>query len=197
MPPSETVVRSTLGPYEGRIRRCIDRAWADFLTIPVRHRFRFARTRANVVFDLIAGYALAEFDEDQNVRIIQKDETVKLLIGDAILLRIKKANEAGLGSNIPTQSVLEFVCQEPEIPGLLPDVYRIEVCYVEDVSGAEIASVSVTARDNDVKLWSYEIGHAESGSADIMPFPKLPDDDSPPEIAPRKSDDEKKTDDEG
>jgi hypothetical protein len=197
MPPSENLVRSMLGPFEQRIRSCIERAWADYLTIPIRHKFRFARTRANIVFDLIAGDVLDEFDGEPRVRVIQRDETIKLLVDGILLLRIKKANEAGLGSNISTQAVLEFVCQEPEIPGLLPDLHKIEVCYFEDAAGAEIGSVFVTARDNDVKLWSYKIGRAEPDSAEIIPFPRAPDDDAPPEIAPRKSDAEKNIDGEG
>jgi hypothetical protein len=114
MPPSESFVRSTLGPFEQRLRTCIDRAWADYLTISIRHKFRFTRTRANIVFDLIAGNVLVELDE-----------TIKLLVDDVLLLRIKKANEAGLGSNISTQAVIELVSQEPEIPRLLPDLHKI------------------------------------------------------------------------
>jgi hypothetical protein len=167
------------------------------LTIPVRHKFRYARTRANIVFDLIAGEIAAEFDGEPRIHIINRDETVKLLVDDRLLLRIKKANDDGLGSNIPTQAVLEFVCQEPDIPGLLGDLHKIEICYFEDATGAEIGAVFVTARDNNTKLWSYEIGRPEAASATIIPFPTGPADETPPEIAPRKIDPEKDADSEG
>lgn len=197
MPLSEDFVRSRLRPFEHRISKIIVAAWNDFLSIGVRHKFLYSRTRANIVFDLIAGGAIVEFNSDPNVRIIQQDETIKILVDDTILLRIKKASDDGLGSNIPTQSVLAFVCQEPDIPGLLPDIYKVEICYFEDAIGAEIASVRVTARDDDVMLWSYEICKAGPATAEIIPFPSAPGDDSPPDVTPRESDEDKKSDDEG
>jgi hypothetical protein len=190
MPVAEEFVKSRLGPYEQRIRGAIEGAWADYLSISVRHKFLYARTRANVVFDLIAGRILVEFDADPDVKIIQKDETVKILIEDVLLVRIKKANGDGLGSNIPTQAALAFVAQEPEFPGLLPDVFKIEVCYFEGASGADIAAVRVTARDNDEILWSYELGR--SAGAEIIPFPSEDVEDAPLEVEPRKVD--KRTD---
>jgi hypothetical protein len=138
------------------------------------------------VFDLIAGGLLIEFDGDPSVQLINKNETIKFLVGDEVLCRVKKANGSGLGSNVYTQEVMDFICQEPGIPGLLGDIHKIEICYFEDPTGAEIASVHVTARDNDVKLWSYEIDREEPGaSAEIVPFPKTPPDESPPEIEPK------------
>jgi hypothetical protein len=196
---SESVVRDELRPYEHRIHRVIDQAWADYLTTPFRHRFLFARTRANIVFDLIAGYLLEEFDEDPKVKIINKDETIKVMINDRVLFRIKKANESGLGSNVPTQAVMEFILQESLFAGILPEVVKVEICYFEDQVGAEIASVAVTARDCDSLLWSYEINRHEPGAvgAEIIDFPPLPGDDKPPEVTPRKTDLDEKTDDEG
>jgi hypothetical protein len=196
---SESVVRDELRPYEHRIHRVIDQAWADYLTTPFRHRFLFARTRANIVFDLIAGYLLEEFDEDPKVKIINKDETIKVMINDRVLFRIKKANESGLGSNVPTQAVMEFILQESLFAGILPEVVKVEICYFEDQVGAEIASVAVTARDGDSLLWSYEINRHEPGAvgAEIIDFPPLPGDDKPPEVTPRKTDLDEKTDDEG
>jgi hypothetical protein len=196
MSVSEEFVRSKLAPYEGRIRAVIDRAWQQFLEIPCRHKFLFPRTRANIVFDLIAGEIFDEFDVDPSVHITRKNETVKFLVRDRgedeVLCRIKKANGSGLGSNIRTQEVMDFICQEPGIPGLLGDLHKIEICYFEDPTGAEIASVHVTARDNDVKLWSYEIEREEPGAAGgIVRFPTMPPDAPPPEVTlkPAKKED--------
>jgi hypothetical protein len=121
------------------------------------------------------------------------------VVNDKVLFRIKKANESGLGSNVPTQSVMEFVIQESLFAGILPDLVKVEICYFEDQVGAEIASVAVTARDGDSLLWSYEIDRHEPGAvgAEIIDFPPLSGDDKPPEIFPRKADLDEKTDDEG
>lgn len=195
MAVTEDFVRGKLAPYEGRIRKVIDRAWSEYLAIPCRHKFLFPRTRANIVFDFIAGEMLNEFDADPSVHIIQKNETIKFLVDGELLCRVKKANGAGLGSNIPTQEVMDFVCQEPGIPGLLGEIHKIEICYFEDITGAEIASVHVTARDNDIKLWSYEIERDEpaAGGGEVVPFPRGPAPDAnPPEIIPKKQDKDEK-----
>jgi hypothetical protein len=194
---SEKTVRTQLQPYEARIRRIIDEAWADYLAIPSRHRFLFARTRANIVFDLVAGSLLREFGDDPNIRLIQKDETVKALVNDTVLFRIKKANEAGLGSNVQTQAVMEFVKQGSLFEGIIPDLIKVEICYFEDDVGAEIGSVAVTARDGDRLLWSYEIEGPASGGAVIIDFPPQPGDDAPPEVTPKRSEKDEKSDDEG
>jgi hypothetical protein len=195
MAVAEAFVRSKLAPYEVRIREIIKGAWSDYLSIGVRHKFLFPRTRANIVFDLIAGRAIIEFEGDKKARVIRKDETVKILVEDALIVRIKKANEDGLGSNILTQSVLAFVAQEPELPGLLSDLCKIEICYFESATGAGVDAIMVTARDNDTLLWSYELGHGES--AEIIPFPTENADDAPPEIEPRKDSEDKTEDEEG
>lgn len=59
------------------------------------------------------------------------------------------------------------------------------------MTGAEIASVKVTARDNDKLLWSYEIGRGAVDCAEIIPFPSALADETPPEIEPRKIEDDK------
>jgi hypothetical protein len=184
----EEVVRRKLAPYEPRFRKVIDSAWAQYSGMPQRHKFLFLRTRANIVFDFIVSGLFVEFDGDPDVRMIQKNETLKILVAGDILIRVKKANGLGLGSNIPTQEVQRFIWQEPEIPGLLRELHKIEICYFEDLTGAEIASVQATARDNDVKLWSYEIDRDKSGVAGaIIPFLRgtanfIPE---PPEVTPK------------
>ena len=82
-----------------------------------------------MVFDFIKRRALEEFDGDPNIRAIPKGQTAHFLFRDQVLVRFKKANVSGLGSNIETQAVLDFIDHEQTIPGSLPDLFRVEVCY--------------------------------------------------------------------
>lgn len=144
------------------------------------------------MFDFIRKLALAEFDGDPNIRAIPKGQTIQFLFRDRVLVRFKKANSAGIGSNIETQAVIDFVDPQLTIPGLLPDIYKIEVCYFLDKFATRMDTLAVTARERKRKVWSYELRRpARAGT--IVPFPPPPAEGTPqpPEVRIRKSDEEK------
>jgi hypothetical protein len=60
--------------------------------------------------------ALEECHDDPNIRAIPKGQTVHFLFRDQILVRFKKANGAGVGANIETQAVIQFVDPQMNIP---------------------------------------------------------------------------------
>jgi hypothetical protein len=102
-----------------------------------------------------------------------------------VLLRFKKANGSGLGSNIETLAVLEFI--DPQIPLFaLPPIFRVEVCYRLDKLATRIKTLAVTARQGKMKLWNYELARATTGA--VISFPSRPtgDDGAPPEVRLRK-----------
>ena len=70
--------------------------------------------------------ALAEFDGNTDIHAIVDGQTVKFLFRDQVLVRFKKANSKGIGSNIETQAVLEFVDPQLKLPQFLPEIYKIE-----------------------------------------------------------------------
>jgi len=145
-----------------------------------------------VVFDFIKRRATTEFDGDPNIRAIEKGQTVQFLFRDKVLVRFKKANGAGLGSNIQTQAVQQFIDPQLIIPGLLPDVFRVEVCYHLDKLATRIDQLAVTARQRSRKLWSYELERPASG--DVIPFPPAsPPEMPPPEVRVRKPKPESRT----
>ena len=113
-------VKSILATFESRIRSIVDQAWQEWLGLPNRGRFLFPkRVRATFVFDAIARLALAEFEDDPNIHVILKKQTVQFLFRDQVLVRFKKANDKGVGSNIETQAVLDFIDPQRNIPDLL------------------------------------------------------------------------------
>ncbi len=183
--PQPDDVRPVLRDFELRIRAILEAAWKEWLEVPDRARFS-DRSRASIVFDFIKRRAIAEFDRDPNIRIIIKGQTVQFLFRDTVLVRFKKACRSGLGSNIETQAVLEFVDPQLKIPDLLPDIYRIEVCYHLDSLATQLEELAVTARDRDRKLWSYELQKTET--AEIIPLPRSPEpsDLPPPDVRPRE-----------
>jgi hypothetical protein len=128
---------------------------------------------------------------DPNIRAIPKGQTVHFLFRDRVLLRFKKANSSGLGSNIETQAVLEFT--KPQIPLFdLPPIFRVEACYRLDKLATRIAALTVNARQGKTRLWSYEL--ARVTGAEIIALPPRPSGDNAlPEVRVRKLTDKPET----
>jgi hypothetical protein len=185
VPPIDEV-KDILEDFELRLRQILEGAWEDWQTMS--HRAILSpRSRASIIFDFIRTRALADFDGDANIRAIPKGQTVHFLIRDRVLMRFKKANSAGLGSNIETQAVIEFV--DPQLPLFeLPPVYHIEVCYHLDKLATRMALLAVTARQRNTKLWAYELDRpAVGGTGTVVWLPDSPaTDGTPPEVRPRK-----------
>lgn len=177
------LVKKVLEDFELRMRDLLEGAWEDWQGLS--HKALLSpRSRASIVFDFIKSRALAEFDGDPDIRPIPKGQTVHFLFRDRVLVRFKKANSAGLGSNIETRAVIEFV--DPQFPLFpLPPVYHVEVCYHLDKLATRMDMLAVTARQRNTKLWAYELERV--GSAAVVPLPGPPHADAtPPEVRPRK-----------
>jgi hypothetical protein len=94
--------------------------------------------------------------DDPNVHIQPIGRTVKFLFRGQVLVRLKKANKRGLGSNIATQATIEFI--DPQLPLLeLPPIFHVEVLYEENNLATQIQSVSAACRQGNHRLWSYEL----------------------------------------
>jgi hypothetical protein len=184
--PTIALIQPILADFEPRLRKAIEAGWADWMKTPNKALFIFPRTRSNAVFDHIARHAMAEFENDSDVRVVKEKQTVKFLFKGQVFLRIKKANSAGLGQNIQTQQVLAFISPQAEIPGLLKDVFKIEICYKLDNLATKMERIVVTARSMNRKLWAYELRGRGEG-AEVVPFPsKGPSDLAPPTVSIRK-----------
>jgi hypothetical protein len=182
VPPID-LVKKVLGDFELPMREILEGAWEDWQSMS--HRGLMSpRSRASIIFDFIKARALVKFDGDPNVRAICKWQTVHFLFRDRVLGRFKKANSAGLGSNIETQAVIEFV--DPQFPLFaLPPIINVEVCYQLDKLATRMERLFVTARQANTKLWEYELDRPASGA--VVPLPEPPRADStPPKVRPRK-----------
>ncbi|MBW7835809.1 MAG: hypothetical protein H3C28_04165 [Sphingomonadales bacterium] len=178
-------VQSVLSDFESRIYDVVNRAWNDWKEMPGRGRFMFGRTRSNIIFDCICQYAAIEFADDPDIHIIGKNGTLKFLFRDRVLVRFKKENAKGIGSNILTQSVLDFVDPQLTIPGL-PDVYKVEACYKTDGLGTQFEQLAIVARDRTRRIWSYPIDGSLS-DVKIVHFPDMGGPDAtPPSVTPKK-----------
>lgn len=179
-------VFTLLEEFHPRIRAVVERAWQEWMEYEHKGRLIFMpRFRAVFVFDAIARNAILEFVDDAKIRVKVEKQTVKFLFNDQVFTRFKKGNGRGLGDNIETQAVLDFIDPNRTIPGLLPEIMKVEFCYALDELGVGLNDVSVVARNKALRVWSYPIGRSQS-SGGVLPFPSLPDDPMPPTVFPRK-----------
>jgi len=106
------------------------------------------------------------------------------------LIRFKKGNANGVGSNIETQAVLDFVDPSRDIPGMLPDLLKVEVCYQTNALGTELKEVSVVARNRKRRVWAYPLQPATT--AEIITLVTNPAEatPSPVVVTPKKPSEE-------
>ena len=193
--PRPDDVKAILSDFHVRIRAIIDDAWKEWLDIPWRGKLVFEkRARAMLVFDFVVRRARETFDGDPNIRVIVKHQTVKFLFKDKLLIRFKKSSAKGIGSNIMTQAVLDFVDPQRAIPDLLFDIMKVEVCYQPDELGVTLAEVAVVARTEHTRVWAYPL---ERMGATVVPLPIVTPDESPAVVIPRQPRPDRKADAEG
>ena len=107
--PSKDEVQVVLENFHERLRIIVEGAWDEWNEFPKKAKLVFpGRARAVLVFDHIARRATEDFDGDKNIRVIVKKQTIQFLFKDRVLVRFKKGNAKGVGSNIKTQAVLDL-----------------------------------------------------------------------------------------
>jgi len=142
--------------------------------------------KANIIFAFIARRALEEFSGDPDVHVMHEPQTVKFLFRDSVLVRFKKGNARGVGSNIQTQAVLQYIDPQSSFAGL-PDVHRVEVVYQLNILGTGFAEVAVVARDRRTRIWAYPL--TGRPTAEIIPLPpRTPPVLTPPVVTPKDRD---------
>ena len=184
----QSEVEEVLDTFVVRLRGVLDRAMDDWRSTPNKAWFIHTRTRSNIIFDLVARHALTEFSDDSDVHIIREPQTVKFLFADRVLTRFKKGNARGVGSNIETQAVMDFIDPQASFAGL-PDVHRVEIVYQLNLLGTNFAEVAVVARNQRTRVWAYPL--TGRPSADIIPLPpRAPPVLTPPQVVPKRPIDE-------
>lgn len=154
----EEDVRRILTPIRAaRIFRAFRQAWADFIQDRAKYS-RWARTRANMIFERLADRLQEQFIDDPGIHFVFHNETVKIIADQKLMARCKKANDRGLGSNISTHAN-DLFCDQATMAFAAP-FDKVEIVYKVNSLGTEISKVFVQARDGDTRLWAYEIDDA-------------------------------------
>src|SRR5689334_12919184 len=99
---NEDEVRRILTPLrEARLYRSVNLAWDDVQEDLHRYSI-WPRSRATMMFERLAVRLQEQCKDDHGVHFVFADETVKIVFDDKLIVRVKKADNQGLGHNIPT-----------------------------------------------------------------------------------------------
>jgi hypothetical protein len=178
--PAKEDVQRDLADFHHRIRKVVDQAWAEWRAIAIYRAeknfapFLYSRTVANIMFDAIARYAIAEFGGDPSVHIEIEPQTIKLFFRGSVFARFKKGDENKLGQNIPTQAALAFEFVDGILPGLPAETAKVEFIWLANEINTRLEHVLVVARDGDRLLWDYELDEPAAGAGTVIPFPEPP-----------------------
>jgi hypothetical protein len=176
---TEDDVRAIIdGLRQAKLYRAIQAAWDDVQ--PDRPKYSiWPRTRANMHFERMAVRLREQFADDDGVRFVFVNETVKIIFDQKLMVRCKKADNRGLGHNIPTITNDLFCAQS----SFIAPHGKVEVVYFLDDYATEIREIVVQARDGDERLWFFPIDDtALAPTAPIVPFPTAPAPATTPDI---------------
>lgn len=168
--PVKNEVEAAIAPLQTAIVDIMRSAWADWLDSPYVGQWEHKRTRANFVWAQIAWRAREAFQEDPAVHIIDSNETLKFLVNDSVLFRLKKGDDKGLTANIATQQVLAYHDHDKDLFGL-PEVHRVDIVYQLNLLETDINDVVVVARDEGQIIWTYSLLDSAEGVV-VLPIPE-------------------------
>ncbi|HUH57466.1 MAG TPA: hypothetical protein VL020_03000 [Pseudomonadales bacterium] len=148
-------LESLISPYSSLISEAVLEAWAGYLKTPKRHLY-CARTRANVVWDLVTAALEAALDPLPKMHVSRSNNSCLFMIGQVMAFRFKKADASGMSSNYPTQMAVAFHDPEQLILGI-PEAARTELVYVLNKLETEINEIKFIRRNGDVMIWDHVI----------------------------------------
>jgi hypothetical protein len=124
----------------------------------------YNRTRAIVFQNIIVNEIISAFSGMPNVNIVEKYESISLVLNNHISARFKKLNKKGLPSNHRSHRNNALIAQQLEISYLeYPPIARVDVCYDLDATGMQYDLLKVMCRKNNQIIWDLYFNDINEG----------------------------------
>lgn len=170
-------------PFHDLFYAIIQESWDEWLAVKEFRATKnfgptmYKRTITNYVFDAIARRAIPAFQGKSNVSIKNESQTFKLLFG-GVCARFKKGDENNLSMNVPTFAAIAFENANEVIPGLPPEITKVDVIWRPNELWTEIEQVLLVSRNGDEIVWDYQIETpAAKMDGSIFKFDSVENDD--------------------
>jgi hypothetical protein len=155
-------------------RKAIESAWSVVKAqYPGLSWFRRKTTVRSLMWEHSVHAVVAALADDADIRAVTHHDTISIIMDDAALMRLKKADGSLITSNYPTPLAGLFHRHERDLFGH-EGFQRIELVHVFNPLQTELVWIGVVARDARKNvLWQHEL-RTGTGGATIHQLPIQP-----------------------
>lgn len=180
-------------PYLHVFRTCYENAFTK-LNNMLSHNPEplFLRAKATMLHNLVINEVKSQFVNLTDIRLIERYESLSLVIKGRVSARFKKLNQHGFPSNVRTRRNDGIVHQQLQLslPFVdAPEITCIDVGYVVNATWTGFSSLKVLCRIGDSVLWSFPISSNTSTTHTI----NIPEKESNASRVKVKTDNKQKT----
>jgi len=153
---SKEQAQALLQPYLEILNQCIDDGWSAWKT-HYSHRSHVldGRPRAAIVYAEIVNRALETFQGQDGVKVVRRQGSLMIYIGEDVTIRFKKIRKDGRCSNIKTVTQIRFLAQL-QLPGMV-DGTLVHAGYQLDDLQQNIVRKAIVCQLNERVLWDIEL----------------------------------------
>ena len=170
----------TIKPYLSIFKGCYDEAikkynsLLNFFADPM-----YNRTKAINFQNIIVNLIKEALSENENVVIIEKYESITVVIDNHTCARFKKLNAKGFPSNFRTPRNSAIISQQLEFGFVdMPPIARVDVGYKLDETGTDYELLKVSCRRGKTIIWDlyfHDINDkGETGGIEVTIDPIVP-----------------------
>jgi hypothetical protein len=174
---SRDAARRQLEPFHDRFIAAIREAVRKFNAIePPTALYALSkskRAKATAIWAFIMEEVRTTMSHEPGLRLVEQYGTIEIHVGDNMVARIKKMRPDGFTSNYMTPRVTDFhsADQGELFEHMWGKPLRVDVGYIEDETGMQVAQILVAHRRNPGSIdWTYEM----TPPADVLPLPVGP-----------------------
>jgi hypothetical protein len=184
---AEEDIKSYLGLFKECYEKAIEKynRLLDFFKDPM-----YNRTKAINFQNIIVNQIKDTFSEIPETEIIEKYESISLLIKGYIAARFKKFNGKGFPSNHRSGRNDAIIAQQLEIGYKeYPPIARIDIGYTWNATGTDYEFLKVICRKDDDVLWDlffHETDSSDNSSKVIQQNHVTPPNNSPSRVTANK-----------
>lgn len=158
-----------VGPYMQKLKDSIYHAWDDYHNnyAKISHIFH-PRTRASLMRDHIIAKIVENFDKEEGVRVIERNNGLFLLVIKDLVLRFKKLDKKKRSSNIMTKQA-ECYAKQLIIPNFEFVTANLNAGYTPNETWTEIDGVFITKPDGNGISWHIDVCE-HTKATNVVPF---------------------------
>ena len=158
-----------LRPIQTALNDAIRRALAYFVeTFKDERWYQTPRTEASLIHDLMVRFIRETLESVPGIVFRSRNGAFVIDYLGRYLIKPKKLDKRFRTRNIPTQSVMDFIRQQPELPGMPEIPTNLHIGYRKSHIAIADSSVWVTCPNDSRLEWRYECEAKDVSSGGVV-----------------------------